>query len=206
MADFEGIVKKHLGEDGSIPASAINAIVSAIKNAVGNEYVEKERYKAKLAEIDTLKEQTQTAEDNATTAEKWKDKYNALKSDFETYKQDQAKREEHATKETAYKELLRDAGIPERHMVKVLKYSDVDAVELDDKGKIKSAKDLLKEIKEEWSDHIEKTDKKGADTSTPPAGSGKTYSSKAEIYKIKDATERQKAIAENINLFTGEGE
>ena len=48
MADFEGIVKKHVDEAGNIFASAINALVSAIKNAVGNEFVDKERYKACL--------------------------------------------------------------------------------------------------------------------------------------------------------------
>lgn len=171
MADFETIIKKHAGDDGSIPASAINAVVSAIKTAVGNEYVDKERYKAKLTEIDTLKEQQQTADDKATTAEKWKTKYESLKTEFDTYKTDQAKKQEHAEKEAAFRELLKDAGIPERHMAKVLKYSDVDAVELDADGKIKTAKELLKSITEEWSDHIEQKTTQGAQTTTPPTGS-----------------------------------
>ena len=199
MADFEAIVKKHAGED--VPETAINAIVSAIKTAVGNEYVEKERYKAKLTEIDTLKEQAQTAEDDATTAEKWKGKYNALKSEFDEYKQDQAKKAAHAEKESAYRELLKDAGIAERHIPKILKYSDVDALELDDKGKITTAKDLMKEIKDEWSDHIEQSRTQGAQTATPPVGSGKTYKTKDEIFAIKDTSERQKAIAENHEMF-----
>ena len=199
MADFEAIVKNHAGDE--VPETAIKAIVSAIKTAVGNEYVEKERYKAKLSEIDALKEKAQTAEDDATTAEKWKTKYTALKSEFEDYKQDQARKAEHAEKETAYRELLKDAGIAERHIPKILKYSDIDAVELDEKGKIKTAKELMKEIKEEWSDHIEQTHTQGAQTATPPVSNGKTYKSKDEIFAIKDASERQKAIAENHELF-----
>lgn len=203
MADFENIVRQHAGED--IPETAIKAIVTAIKTAVGNEYVEKERYKAKLTEIDTLKEQQQTAEDNATTAEKWKDKYDNLKSEFDNYKQEQVKQAEHHEKEAAYKELLRDAGIPERHMSKILKYSDVDSVELDEHGKIKTAKELLKEIKEEWSDHIEQRNTQGAQTATPPANSGGTVKSREEIYARDEsgrfklnASERQKALEQII--------
>ena len=43
MADFENIVKTHAAEDGNIPATAIPALVTAIKTAVGNEFVDKER-------------------------------------------------------------------------------------------------------------------------------------------------------------------
>ena len=86
MADFESIVRNHVGEDGNIPSEAIAKLVKAISTAVGNEFVEKSRYKAKLEEIDALTEEKQTAQDSATTAEKWKTKYQALKDDFDTYK------------------------------------------------------------------------------------------------------------------------
>ena len=78
-------------------------MVSAIKNAVGNEFVDKERYKAKLTEIDQLKEKQQTAEDNATTAEKWKTKFEGLKSEFEAYKTEQENKETHMAKAEAYR-------------------------------------------------------------------------------------------------------
>ena len=80
MADFESIIKKHAAEDGSIPAESIAKLEKAIATAVGNEFVEKSRYKAKLEEIDTLKGEKQTAEDSATTAGKWKEKYEDRKS------------------------------------------------------------------------------------------------------------------------------
>lgn len=196
MADFESIIKQHAGEDGSIPSTAIGTIVTAIKQAVGNEFVEKERYKAKLTEIDTLKEQTQTAEDNATTAEKWKTKYDALKHDFEQYKADQAAKEARAAKEAAFRDILKDAGIPEQHYAKVLKYSDIDGVELDPDGKAKNAKELLKSLKEEWSDHIPTTTTQGASTANPPDKTkGATVLSVDEIRKIEDTSERQQAWA-----------
>lgn len=199
MADFEGIVKKYAGEDGNIPAGSIGSVVSAIKAAVGTEFVEKERYKAKLTEIDALKEKQQAAEDTATTAEKWKDKYSDLKKQFDDYKVEQANKETRATKEKAYTEILKDAGITtEKAIAKVIKYTNFDELELDDSGKIKDAKERMKSVKEEWSELVSSNTTAGATTPHPPTtgkGGGMT---KAEIMQIEDTTERQKALRDYI--------
>jgi hypothetical protein len=168
MADFEAIIRKHVGEDGNIPTSAINAIVTAIKTAVGNEFVDKERYKAKLSEIETLKEQKQTAEDNATTAEKWKDKYDGLKGEFDSYKASVAAKETKAAKESAYKAILNAVNIPDKWLDRVMKGVDLDAIELTDKGEIKGADKLKESIKTEWADVIGTTEQQGADVKNPP--------------------------------------
>lgn len=201
MADFMEIVKKHAGEDGNIPASAINTLVTAIRNTVGNEYVEKERYKEKLTEIDTLKADKQTAEDSATTAEKWKVKYEAAKKDFSDFKAEQAKKDTRAAKENAYRELLKEAGVSEKRIEAVLKVSDVDGVELTDKGEIKGADKLTASIKDEWADFIETTEVRGAQTPHPPANTGGSTMTKEQIMDIKDIGERHKAIAEHHELF-----
>jgi len=130
--------------------------------------------------------------------------YDKLLKEYNDYKAEQERKAVRAEKEEAYKQILKDAGIPEKHYAKILKYSDVDGVELDDKGKITTAKEILKEIKEEWSDHIEKDQKKGADSYNPPGdkgGGGKGGMTKEEIMQIKDRAERQKAIDENLELF-----
>lgn len=201
MADFAEIIKKHAGEDGSIPAAAIQTLVTAISNAVGNEYVAKERYKEKLNEIDELTGKLQTAEDSVATAEKWKTKYEAVKEDFTNFKADQAKKESRAAKETAYRALLKQAGVSEKRIDAVLKVSDVDGVELNDKGEIADAKDRLKSIKDEWADFIETTEVKGAQTPNPPMNTGGPARTKEEIMSIKDTAERQSAIAQNLGLF-----
>lgn len=169
MADFESIVRSHANEDGSIPAEAIAKLTKAIKTAVGNEFVEKPRYKEKLEEIDALKAEKQTAEDSAVTAEKWKTKYEALKSDFAKFKDDLNAKETRAAKEEAYRELLTAAGIPEKRLATILRASrdNVDAVELID-GKIKDADKLTESIKNEWADFIPTTTVTGVQTATPP--------------------------------------
>ena len=204
MADFESIVRNHVGEDGNIPSEAIAKLVKAISTAVGNEFVEKSRYKAKLEEIDALTEEKQTAQDSATTAEKWKTKYQAMKDDFDAYKTEQAKKETHAAKEKACRAILQKAGISEKRIDSVLRVYDVDSVELDDKGGIKDADTLEKNIREEWADFIPTTTIRGADTATPPASTHGAAMTKADIYKKDDhgryvlsAAERQKALMDN---------
>jgi hypothetical protein len=200
MADFAKIIREH---GGDISETAINAITSAIKTAVGNEYVEKERYKAKLTEIDTLKEQAQTADDKATTAEKWQDKYNSLKADFDKYKGDVQAKETKAAKEKAYREALKDANLNEKGVEKALKYAEWDKIELDEEGKLKDAKSHVKNAREEWAEYVVKNGQRGAETHNPPenGGGGRTYKTKDEIMKIADTVERQKAIADNHELF-----
>lgn len=201
MADFAEIIKKHAGEDGNIPVAAIQTLVTAISNAVGNEYVAKERYKEKLNEIDELTGKLQTAEDSVATAEKWKTKYEAMKEDFTNFKADQAKKESRAAKETAYRALLKQAGVSEKRIEAVLKVSDVDGVELNEKGEITDVKDRLKSIKDEWADFIETTEVKGAQTPNPPVNTGGHTMTIEEIDKIRDPGERQRAMAQNLDLF-----
>lgn len=172
MADFESIIKTHATQDGNVPATAIPTLVTAIKTAVGNEYVEKERYKAKLTEIDQLKEQQQTAEDNATTAGKWKDKYDALKKDFDDYKTEIKGKETLEAKKRVLREIAKDAGLSEAGIAKAVKYHDFSSLELDETGAAKEKAAIIKGLKEEWPEYIQKSETRGAKTANPPAGDG----------------------------------
>lgn len=199
--DILEILKKHVDESGNISAAKFSDVASAINNAVGKEFVEKKRYNDKLTEIDALKGEKQNAEDKATSAEKWKTKYDALKDDFEAYKKDITAKETKATRSNAYKELLKQAGISEKRLDTVLKVSDIDSLEMGEDGKFKDSDKILESIKNEWADFITTTETKGAETSTPPSNNGGGKMTKADIMKIKDTSERQKAIAENRELF-----
>ena len=172
MADFAKIIKEH---GGDIPETAINAIASAIKTAVGNEYVEKERYKSKLTEIETLKEHAQTADEKATTAGKWQDDYNKLKEEFDQYKETVKAEKAQANKEKVYREALKDANLNEKGIEKAVKYADWSGIEIEEDGKLKNAKDLVKAVREEWAEYINKTSTQGVQTTTPPAGTGENH-------------------------------
>ena len=199
--DILNILKSNVDESGNISAAKFNDVASAINNAVGKEFVDKKRYNEKLTEIDALKGEKQNAEDKATSAEKWKTKYDALKDDFDAYKKDITAKETKATRSNAYKELLKQAGISEKRLDAVLKVSDVDSLEMGEDGKFKDSEKILEGIKTEWADFITTTETRGAKTATPPKNNGGGKMTKADIMKIEDDGERQRAIAENHELF-----
>ena len=127
--------------------------------------------------------------------------YDKLKAEFDEYKESIEKRDAHSAKESAFREILKDAEIDGKYFDKIVKYSDIDSIELDGDGKIKDAADRIKAVKEEWPEYKVTTKEQGAKTPNPPANTGGNGMTKEEILAIKDTTERQKAIAENHELF-----
>ena len=157
-------------------------------------------YKEKADKFDGIQKELNDLK--AEVAKNGGKSYEALKKEFDDYKADVAKKEARSLKEAAYKDVLKDAGVSEKHWAKVIKYSDIDGLELDEKGQIKNKAELLKSIKEEWSDHIETKAQNGAQTANPPAGAGKAPKmTKEQIMQIKDTVERQKAMMENPEVF-----
>lgn len=156
-----------------------------------------ERLKDVQKELDTLKEQV--AAD--AKAREGKD-YDALKKEFDDYKADIQAKAVKSAKEKAFRDLLTDMKVSDKGVSLILKYQGVNGIELDEDGKLKDAPALRKAVKEDWSDYISTVETKGADTKTPPGSdSGAGKMTKADIMKIKDTSERQKAIAENPELF-----
>lgn len=156
-----------------------------------------ERLKDVQKELDTLK--AQVAED--AKSREGKD-YDALKKEFDDYKADIQAKAEKSAKEKAFRDLLSDMKVSDKGVSLILKYQGVNGIELDEDGKLKDAPALRKAVKEDWSDYISTVETKGADTKTPPGSdSGAGKMTKADIMKIKDTSERQKAIAENPELF-----
>lgn len=184
-----------------IEAEKVDEIIGAHTETVNALKEEREKYKAdaeKLADVEAkLEEMKAASKDNDT----YKVKYDALKEEFDNYKSTESKKAEKASKTEAYKALLLKAGVSDKRVASVLKVSDIDKIELDKDGKIKGSDEMEKSIKEEWADFIVSTQERGANTSTPPANNGGTTLTKDDILKIKDTSERQKAMAENHELF-----
>ena len=183
----------------------IDQIIEAHSDTVDALKEERDKYKVEAEKVPGIKKELDELKEAAEKNEgknPYKVKYEALKEEFETFKADTEKAASKAAKENAYKAILKESGILEKHIDKVLKVSDLDSIELDKDGKIKDVDALKKSIKEEWDDFIPQ-DKgtHGANTSTPPANTGGSKMSKEDIFKIKDTAERQKAMLENKELF-----
>lgn len=196
------LTRKFLSALG-IEEDKVDEIIKAHTETVDALKEQRDNYKSNAEKLTAVQKEL---DDMKAAAEKdgkdpYKVKYEALKEDFDAYKKEQADKEARSKKEKAYRDLLQEVGVSERRINSVLKVSDIDKIEFDDEGKIKEAEALKKGIKEEWSDFIVTKGEKGAETATPPAGSGKAYKSKDEIMAIKDASVRRKAIAENHELF-----
>lgn len=158
---------------------------------------------------DTVKELTKRAEKaeqerdelKAQGDDGYKEKYDKEHSDFEKFKADVAAEKAQASKEKAYREVLKDANLSEKGTEKAIKYADWSKLELDEKGGLKNAAELVKEAKEEWSEYVSNSVIHNAPVPNPPINTGGTAKTKEQIMAIKDGTARRKAIAENLSLF-----
>lgn len=193
----------------------IDQIIEAHGETVDALKEQRDQYKAYADKLPEVQKQLDTAREQLENSGKdpWKDKYDELKGDYDKYKADQDAKDTHRAKEAAYREILKDAGIPDKRIAGIIKVSEeaIDAIELvkDENGKdtVKDADTLVAAAKSEWEDFIPTTTEGGAPRHNPPANTNGGMT-KEDIYKKDDhgryvlsAAERQRAIAENPELF-----
>ena len=157
-------------------------------------------------ETDTLQNQLDEKDAALAKAEKDRDAANGGKEAAEKaltdYKAQQTKKDTHAAKEAKFRELLKAAGVLDKYADRVVRLSgeDIDKLELDEKGNVKDAKKHTDSLKADWSDFVATTTTTGAKVDTPPTNTGSKMT-KEQIINIKDASERQAAIAANPEAF-----
>ena len=170
----------------------LNDTVKDLKQSLADAERERDDYKAKAPK------------DGVETVPK--SDYDKIKKEYDDYKAGIDAEKTHSAKETAYRELLKAAGVSDKRISAVVKVTDIDGIELDKDGKIKDADERTNNIKTEWADFIETTTTHGAKTANPPTNGGKTKMTMADIYKkeekgryVLSTEERQKALVENNN-------
>lgn len=176
----------------------IDQIIDAHTETVDALKEERDTYKADAEKLTAVQKELDGLKRDGGD---WQAKYEKEHTDFEAYRDAQVAKETKAAKETAYRKLLKDAGVSEKRIDAIVRISDIDSIELTKEGAIKDADKRTEAVKTEFADFIVTTHETGAAVSTPPAGGGKQARTKEEIMAIKDSAERQKAIAENITLF-----
>jgi hypothetical protein len=168
--------------------------------------------------VDSLKDKLKAAEENANKLDGvqkeldvlkakgedgYKEKYEKEHKAFEDYKADVTAKQAKAAKESAAKAYFEGKNITGANLSIAMRGArdEIAGIELDENGKIKDAKALDDLVSGEYAGLIVSTSTKGAKTATPPANNGGGMT-KEQIFAIKDAGERQKAIAEHLDLFT----
>lgn len=177
--------------------------VDAIKSERDTAKEDAKKYKADADKLADVEKELNTLKENSDKPDSYKEKYDKIKKEYEDYKTAQISKETKAAKSKAYREMLKEIGIADKRVERVMKATepDIDAIELDDNGTIKEVDELKKKVKEEWSDFIVSEGKKGADTATPPSNTGGSKMTKEQIEGIKDTAARQQAMLENAELF-----
>lgn len=206
MALTKGQVKEILAEaevSGEALKKALDAIITGHTESIEALREERDNLRAEVAKLQTAEakvKELKTELDNAKEKISKGEKYDELKAEFDEYKAKVGAEKTKASKEKAFKELLANAGIPEKRHSAIIKVTDLKDYELTEDGKFKGEDKITSAVKDEWADFISTEHKEGAKTANPAENNGGKMS-KDEILKIADASARQKAIADNIDLF-----
>lgn len=192
------LTRKHLKSMG-LTEEQVDAIID-LHLEVKNDLEEQiKTYKADAQKLPTVQKELDDLKKG--DGEDWKAKYDAEKAAHDKTKNDHAAKETAAKVKSAYRAMLKEAGVADKYLDTVIKATDMSSMKLDKDGKLEGAGDLAKSAKNEWADFIQTTTTKGANVPNPPGNtSGKM--SKEDIAKIKDPTERRAAIMANSELFS----
>ena len=141
-------------------------------------------------ERDTLRAQLEKAGDAA-----------AVQKEFDAFKAAVAAEKDTAARKAAWRDVLKSGGVQRSEFIDLLEgQTDLKAIEMKD-GKITNADALLEPLKAKFAPCFGTSETVGTQMIAPPAGDGKPALTKAEILAIKDTSERQKAIANNLERF-----
>lgn len=176
------LTRKMLSAMG-IEADKIDEIISAHAETVDAIKEERDKFKGEAEDLAKVQKELEKANteleefrsgDWQAKYEKLKGDHDKLKGEYDTFKTDTEAKAVKAKKESAFKQLLLDAGVSDKRIASVLKVSGatVDGLTLDDEGKIKDAETLTESVKKEWADFIPTTHEQGAKTPQPPANDG----------------------------------
>lgn len=174
----------------------VDSVMDAHVDVVNGLKEESGRYKTdadKLADV-------QKELDALKATGDYKSRYDAEHAAFEAYKAEQTEKQQNAVKVKAVREALKQAGVNRPEFLDLLEGKvDLKTVELDgEKVKDSAFADTLKTAFPGCFGTVQTT---GAEKLTPPTGGAKTAMTKEQIMQIKDASERQQAIADNMAAF-----
>ena len=165
------------------------AVVDALKK-------DRDGYKEQAEQLPQLQKQLEEIKGGEDYKKKYEDEHKA----FEDFKNKAAMDAEAAKVKAAYRSLLIREGIGEKWLDRIMKATNFEGMKLDKDGNLAGVDQLKETIEKEWGDVKTTVTTQGAKVDNPPQ-TGKATMTKEQILAINDTSERQKAIAENLNLF-----
>lgn len=135
-------------------------VTDSLKDDIKKYKPDAERLAEVQKELDDLK--------NDTSAGDWEKKYNDEHKAFEDYKNAIATKETQEKLRSAYKALLAECKVGDKHVDSILRVTDFSEMKLTEDGKLEGADELKQTINSDWSGFIATEDTKGADVDNPP--------------------------------------
>lgn len=173
-------------------------VVDPLKDDLDTAKRDATKWKAEADKLPNLQKELKDLKDG----EDWKGKYEKEKADHDAYREQVKRDAEAAEIKAAYRKLLIEERISPKTIDAVINATDYSKMKLNEDGTLDGIDDLKKDIAEKWGGFQVSTRQRGASVDNPPnIGSNNGKMTRDEIMKIKDASERQKAIAENLDLF-----
>lgn len=214
-----GLTRKFLAAMGIEPEKIDEIIAAhtetteALKSQVSDAKAEADTARAEAdkiaevkAELDRVKKDLETANQTIEAAQKddYKGKYETVTAELELLKSENAAKATATLKQSALKDELKKAGYSERATSLILRNGFADDVAVDDEGKATNLEEVIKSIQadSDFSSFTPKVTETKVQLENPPANNGgKPKLTKNDIMAIKDDTERQQAIKDNLEVF-----
>ena len=164
----------------------------------------KEQIKQYKADADKLGDVQKELDDLKSAGDGgYKSKYESEKAAHDELKANIAREKAYASKESAYRELLKAAGVKDKFIDTIIRAekSTIEGLKIED-GKIEGSDTLTEAAKKNWGDFIVAQQVVNTRVENPPANNGgKTGKTKEEIMAIRDPAVRQAEIAKNPEVF-----
>lgn len=193
MAFTRKWLEELLQEEGKSAAEKVAAIMDGHLAVTDPLKEERNGYREQAEKLPELQKQLEKMQDEA---QKFEDERKAFKDYKEKVEQDA----EAARIEAAFRNLLKDEGYSEKWVERILKTAKLNEMQMGEDGKLTGEEKLREAVNQEWSDVKHSITERGA-TVEKPLNTGKATMTREEILAIKDTSERQKAIANNLKLF-----
>lgn len=147
----------------------VSAIIEEHTSVTGALKDQINEYKEDAEKLPGLQKELNDLKKNVTDND-WEGKYNKEHEAFELYKSDISAKETLNKTKSAYKKLLAECKVGDKHIDSIIRVTDFKDIKLNDDGTLDGADALKEKINSDWSGFISTEGTKGADVQTPPEG------------------------------------
>lgn len=146
----------------------VGAIIEEHTNVTTALKSERDKFKADAEEVVKVQKELEKLKKSNDEASNWEEKFNAEHEAFESYKKDVAEKENIAKIRSAYKNLLSECKVGEKHIDSILRVTDFSKLKLNDDGKFDDADGIKEQITADWSGFITTKETHEEEPENPP--------------------------------------